>query len=187
MACSVQTLLAVLSCGAMTNEHDYSLWLTPRDAVSASLGELICGLSEIYKTPPFLPHVTLLASVSRPQAEVIARTLELALACGPFEIELGEPAFTDDYFRSLFIKVTPNPALLSAHRRARELFNMPQEPYLPHLSVLYGNLPAAEKKTIIARLNRDYPRRFTAEAIDVYLSEGKPEDWRLVESVALTA
>ncbi len=171
----------------MTHAHDYSLWLTPRGAASATLGKLICDLSEIYKTPRFPPHVTLLVPGSRLQADVVERTVELALACGRFEIVLDELAFTDDYFRSLFITVAPSLALRSLHRRAHEIFNMPQKPYLPHLSVLYGNLPANEKQGIIARLNRDYPERFTAEAIDVYISEGEPEDWRLVESVALTA
>lgn len=164
--------------------HGYSLWLRPRGTALARLSELVRELSEIYKTPRFPPHVTLLARISQSPSEIVARTRALARQCGPFQLELDRLELTPDYFQSLFIRVVPNRALEAAHWRARELFGASLESFMPHLSVLYGDLPETEKQAVIARLN-GWPTRFTVEAIDVYATEGQPEDWRLVESVAL--
>lgn len=169
----------------MTTAQGYSIWIVARGPPGERLSDIIRGFSRAYKTPCFPPHVTLLARVPHAQAETVARTRELAAALDRFEIELAEPAFTTDYFRSLFIEARPEISLLAAHRRTCELFGVSPEAYLPHLSLLYGNLPDSEKQAAIAKFGRDYPSRFTAEALDVYLTEGVPEAWRLVESVSL--
>jgi hypothetical protein len=175
----------MVNSGAMTSAQAHSLWIVPHGAAGARLGEIIRSLSHRYGTPSFPPHLTLLAHIPQSQSELVARTRKLAAELTRFDIELAEPAFTADYFRSLFIKAVPDVTLQAAHRRARELFEISPQAYVPHLSLLYGELPAFEKEAIIARLGRDYPKSFTAEAVDVYLTEGPPEDWRPVESIVL--
>lgn len=169
----------------MRQAYDHSLWISPRGVAGDVFGAIIKDLSEAFGTPYFPPHVTLLAQVSRPQAEIVSIAHELASEFSPFQIELLAPAFADDYFRSLFISAEPGNMLLAAHELAQELFRVPEEQFMPHLSLLYGDLPETEKRRIIARVGYGFPLSFTAEAIDVYATEGPPEDWRLVESIAL--
>jgi hypothetical protein len=170
----------------MTKAQGHSLWISPRGIAGDVLSAIIQNLSAMYKTPYFPPHVTLLARIIRPQSEVVALMRELSSRCNSFSVELTKPAFTRDYFRSLFLEAAPSSELLAAHRLAQALFDLPDASYSPHLSLLYGDLPEAEKNEIISSLGRGFPTRFTAEAIDVYATEGVPKNWRLVESVQLS-
>ncbi len=168
----------------MPEAHGHSLWFIPRGSAGARLKEIIRELSETFATPCFPPHVTLLARVPQPRQEVISMTRELAGEFSRFQIELTEAATTRDYFRSLFIKVVADDVLVAVYDLARTRFGFPlAAEFMPHLSLLYGDLPEAEKQGVIARLGRKYPARFTVESIDVYSTDGPPEDWQLVESV----
>jgi hypothetical protein len=170
----------------MTQAHGHSLWFTPRGGAGERFAQMIRSLSQVHQTPRFPPHITLLARVPQAQSQVVELARQLAQDCGLFEIELGEPATTRAYFQSLFIKAHMSKTLVRAHERALQLFGFPsQTGFMPHLSLLYGILPEAEKQIIIASLGRDFPVRFTAESIDVYLTKGPPEAWRLIASVPL--
>jgi hypothetical protein len=170
----------------MTQTHGHSLWFTPRGGAGERFAQIIRSLSQVHQTPCFPPHITLLARVPQAQSQVVELARQLAQDCGFFEIELGEPATTRAYFQSLFIKAYTSKTLVRAHERALRLFGFPsQTGFMPHLSLLYGILPEAEKQIIIARLGRDFPVRFTAESIDVYLTKGPPKAWRLIASVPL--
>lgn len=176
----------MVMCKTMGQAQCHSLWISPRGVAGDVFNAIVHDVSETFETPYFPPHVTLLAQVLQPQSEVVAITRELAGEFSPFQIELLAPATTDDYFRSLFISVEPGSVLLAAHGLAKELFRAPEEPYMPHLSLLYGDLSEAEKRKVIARVGVGFPIGFAAEAIDVYATAGAPEDWRLIESVPLT-
>ncbi len=178
---------ALVTCSAMIKVNCHSLWLVPRGAVHLDLGEIIRALSQRYGTPRFAPHVTLLGQTLKPRREIIAITREVASEHDAIPIELTQPAYTSDYVRSLFIEAEPSNALLAARELAVERFGMSVKyDFRPHLSLLYGDLSEAQKQAIIANLGSNFPRRFFAESIDVYATEGRPEQWRLVESVALT-
>jgi hypothetical protein len=168
--------------------HGHSLWLVPRGAAATRLATIIEDLSHAYRTPSFPPHVTLLARVTQPAHEVVLRTRSMVSAekLRRFQLRLGSLDTTRAYFRSLFIRADPSTALLTTHTRASTWFGVAQtEEFLPHLSLLYGELADKDKRSIIARLDRDYPAGYIAREIAIYATEGAPENWRLVESVAL--
>jgi 2'-5' RNA ligase len=172
----------------MITVNCHSLWLVPRGTAHLKLSEIIRALSERYGTPRFAPHVTLLGQTLKPRREIIAITREVASEHEAIPIKLMQPAYTSDYFRSLFIEAEPSNALLAARKLAVERFGLSAKyDFRPHLSLLYGDLCEAQKQAIIANLGNNFPRRFFAESIDVYVTEGRPEQWRLVESVALPA
>jgi 2'-5' RNA ligase len=172
----------------MIKVNCHSLWLVPRGTAHLKLSEIIRALSERYGTPRFAPHVTLLGRVLKPRREIIGITREVASEHKAISIKLMQPAYTSDYFRSLFIEAEPTNALLAARKLAVERFGMSAKyDFRPHLSLLYGDLCEAQKQAIIANLGNNFPKRFSAESIDVYATESRPEQWRLVESVALPA
>jgi 2'-5' RNA ligase len=169
----------------MPEAHGHSLWFTPRANAAARFAQIIHDLSQSYGTPYFPPHVTLLPRVSQARATVVELARHLAHKCRPFDIELGELATTKAYFQSLFIKAHRSKVLVQIHQLALRLFGSSQTDYMPHLSLVYGDLEEIEKKAIIAKVDHDFPVRFTAESIDIYLTEGRPEEWQLIETVPL--
>jgi 2'-5' RNA ligase len=70
---------------------------------------------------------------------------------------------------------------MSANKAAREVFNLAQQPaFMPHLSLLYGNLPSGVKERIVTSLARSFQLEFKASSLHLYLIENEPAAWRRV-------
>jgi len=80
---------------------------------------------------------------------------------------------------------TTNP-IMSANQAAREVFALAKQPaFMPHLSLLYGNLPPRVKKGIIASLSRQFELEFKVKRLHLYLIKNDPAAWRHVASCGL--
>jgi 2'-5' RNA ligase len=159
----------------------YSLWLMPTGEVRQRLAEAILDLSREYAAPVFEPHVTLAGGIVGPAQEVVSKMADLASRIRPFTVRLTEVAGLDDYFRCLFVRVAATHPLMSANKAAREVFNLAQQPaFMPHLSLLYGNLPSSVKEGIVSSLARRFQLEFKATSLHLYLIENEPAAWRRV-------
>ena len=164
----------------------YSLWLMPTGELSASLTEIIEDLSRDRPELRFEPHVTLLGGLSGSEPELSSKTREVASVIEPYQIWLDKVDYLDEFFRSLFIRVEPTRPVLEAGRKARLIFQRQQEAgYLPHLSLMYGDLPPPTKEQIISRIGREFQRQFEVYTIYLYATEGEPKYWHRVEEFPL--
>src|SRR5690606_30965655 len=133
----------------------YSLWLMPPAAVYDRFARLIDALSRRFGTPRFAPHITLASTGAELAGDAPARAAALAAELAPVPVRLLDVAHTDDYFRSLFVRAQRTPALLAAHRlAAARLGTEPAEDFMPHLSLLYGELPRDTKERLIEEIGR---------------------------------
>ena len=145
------------------------------------LARTIHHLARELDTPVFEPHVTLLANLGSGDERAHAqRSRALAARLQPWSVVLTEPSSRDEHFRCLFMQVEPTDAVMRSHAVAAALFDrVDEEPYLPHLSLVYGSFPKARKRQIIGRLPSAVRTSFTVNTI--YLLEAKstaPKDWR---------
>ncbi len=172
----------------MTEIERYALWLLPTEAVAPRYTELIHRLAERYGTPRFGPHVTLLGWVTGPEQELIARTEHLARGLRALKLRGQTIAGEPYYFRCLYIKLQRHSALLGAHERASQSFMSGYaSDYLPHLSLLYGQLPRAEKARLIAELENELPADLDVDRLQLVRITLSVQDWRPVVSHALQA
>jgi 2'-5' RNA ligase len=165
----------------------YALWLLLPPAERARFAELIRTLAQRHGTPSFEPHITLLGGIGGAQATVVAATAALAHRIAPLHIRLGEIGQRESYFQCLFVHAVLDPPLLQAHRLAREEFARRDDAeFLPHLSLVYGNLEQAQKTAIIAQLGAGLESDFLAEelALICYRKDDQPRDWRRVAAFA---
>jgi 2'-5' RNA ligase len=163
-----------------------SLWFMPTGAVSQKFSQLIVQLAEHYSSPPFPPHVTLIGSIEAHEGEIISKTQELASLLHPFPIQLTTIAYTDSYYRALFVKVDPSTEVLEAYQQARKLFPDSQKTgYRPHLSLLYGDFSAETKKEIIKEIGENFTDEFEANTLYLYLTEGTASDWQRMKAFPL--
>jgi len=162
----------------------YSLWLMPSGKLAIQLRTLIAKLSNEYLTPTFEPHVTLIGELNLPKATVIARTKKLAAQTEPFEVKLSQVANLDRYFRCVFIKAHNTKGLMNAYSAARVLFEQENaEKYIPHLSLVYGNLKSHTRQSIIRDIGEKMDVGFSAKEIYLYYTGGQPHDWRRVSII----
>jgi 2'-5' RNA ligase len=159
----------------------YSLWLMPTGEVRRRLAGTIHDLSREYAAPAFEPHVTLAGGIVGSAREVAAKMRDLARQIPPFTVRLTEVDFLDEYFRCLFVRVATTHPIMEANKAAREVFHLEKQPtFMPHLSLLYGDLPSNVKGRIIASLGRRYDPEFKARSLHLYLIKGAPQAWRRV-------
>jgi 2'-5' RNA ligase len=156
-----------------------SLWLIPPDDLATELSSIIARLSDRFSTPRFQPHVTFISRLSGSADGMRSRTADLATRLRPFDVYLTTLGYTNDYFRALFIAVDQTEPLMEAQATARRLFKQSSDqPYQPHLSLLYGHLDNSIKEAIIAEIGRDFRRTFRVTHLYLVSSEGEPAEWR---------
>jgi len=164
----------------------YSLWLMPTGEVRRRLAETILDLSREYATPVFEPHVTLAGDIVGPAREVASKMKDLARRIPPFTVRLTVVDGLDEYFRCLFVRLATTHPIMLANQAAREVFALTKQPvFMPHLSLLYGNLPRSVKKGIIASLSRQFELEFKVNSLHLYLIKSEPATWRRVASCGL--
>lgn len=164
----------------------YVLWFSPRGAVRARLRRLISRLATHYGTEAFIPHVTLLGSLVGARDDILARSESLAQRIPPFAIRLTRADMHDYFFEALLIRASHSPALMRANRLARSVFGKSgRKKFMPHVSLLYGDMPAAEKELILDRIGRSFDLAFEVRYVELWAIRGGPKQWRRVKRIPL--
>lgn len=161
------------------SDSEYSVWLMPDGELGQTLSSLISRLSREFSAPLFPPHITLIGRLTGTQEELIARSTTLATLLEPYNLALGELDHLDEYFRSLFVRIEETPPVLFANEVARQVFlRMGDPPYMPHLSLLYGDFPPETKESIIKSIGKHLDRHFRASHLYLYSTSGDTQTWR---------
>jgi 2'-5' RNA ligase len=159
------------------------------DDLHARMAQTIGELARQHGAPHFEPHITLLSSISGDESELIARAAGLARGLAPFETQLTEAGYLDEYYRCLFVRVELVPALVRAREMAQQGFYSARaaQAFVPHVSLMYANLPASKKDEILDAIGRRFDLTARIERLALYCADGTPEEWRRVASFALGA
>jgi hypothetical protein len=73
------------------------------------------------------------------------------------------------YFRSLYLLPEPSAQLMSLHQAAQRTWTAdPGWPFLPHLSLLYSDIPEEQKHPIIDTINILLPLIVRFDAIELW-------------------
>ncbi len=157
-----------------------SLWLMPEGETYERLLGLIAQLARRFSTPAFPPHVTLLPQVGdRPDADLLAASRRLAAALRPLAARLSVVEGRDEPFRCLFARAVLDEPLGVAHAVAARAFGRePDSDFFPHLSLVYGTLPAATKRQVAAEVEPLAAASFRARRLHVWRTDGPVGEWR---------
>ncbi len=159
---------------------EYSVWLIPsRNSAYAELRNAINKISYKYSTPSFEPHVTLIGRLLVPEALAIEKISAISNMVGQIKVEFDQIDRTDKYFKSLFVRVKKSDALSIAANITREAFQEKHmSEYMPHLSLMYANMPSEMKDRII----HDCKLQALVDSID-YVAMDKVSLWHTPDDV----
>ncbi len=172
----------------------HSLWMIPTGSALKVYDEIVGTTARQLGTFHFLPHVTLVAALMAPVQDVIERTRHLATLLAPYEFELDDLSQKDAYFQCVFATMKRTDAVVDANETARQVFEEKRldPPYMPHLSLIYGEFDHDRKTNeIIPKLREQLQergvdtRRLPVDAIEIWSTQGDVKDWYLVERVPL--
>lgn len=158
----------------------YTLWLMPKGQVYNKFFNLIKKLARENGGPIFEPHVTLLGDIELFGQGILKKMAELVHGQRSFPVTLKQIDYEDFFFRTLFVKAEVTEPLFSLHERAKKIFGMENiPPYMPHLSLLYGNYPVKLKEKIIKEIGRDQTAQFDVSSIHL-IKGGRVDDWQII-------
>lgn len=70
---------------------------------------------------------------------------------------------------------------MDLHNKAKEIFNMTKiPPYMPHLSLMYGNYPQALKDKIIQEIGKNQSTQFEVNSVHL-VQGGEIKDWQIIK------
>jgi 2'-5' RNA ligase len=83
----------------------------------------------------------------------------------------------------LFVHAALVEPLRKAHQAACQAFGHRREPpFMPHLSLLYGNFPRGLKEEMVTEMGPRLDVQFKVRRLHLYRTHGEPRLWRRVAS-----
>jgi len=157
----------------------HSLWLVPADPHHSRLASLIERLAKRLGTARFEPHVTLLGGFDGEPAALVRHAERLAAETPLLALHLDHLDHGERFFRCVLATVASSPDLAEAHARARAALAFdPEEPFFPHLSLVYASLPAATREAVVAKLAPDLEGlALECRELRLVRTAGRCEDW----------
>jgi len=157
----------------------YHLFLIPPEKERLELQAIITSLATGYDSISFEPHITLLARIEESdEKHLLELTKCLAKEHEPISVVLEGVGIEDAYYRALYYRVRENNALMSMHEHAIGLFKTSASaPYMPHLSLYYGNLPTLHKEAMSSALVPQKSFNFEIDSVHLYRTSGEPHQW----------
>ena len=131
----------------------YSIWLIPNGENYILLKNTIIELSHIFKGIKFLPHVTVVSNLDYSEKFLSKKIESIAKKVEPFNIEFNSIDYLDEFFQSFFISVKINNDLAYIRKIAKSFFPKMIGKYNPHLSLAYGNIESAIKKSLKSKIH----------------------------------
>ncbi len=164
-------------------KNKFSIWLRPTQNQIDDFTYIISKLSHQHGTIPFPPHITLQSAIDIDLDSIIDTCIILTKQYKKFSIPLLEVGFTESYFRNLYIKAEISKILQTLYEDFNKILKLePKEDFLPHVSLLYGNIEISSKRKIKEKLDQIMPRSFHCQRLDIYETNGKTHNWHLIQT-----
>lgn len=159
-------------------EQRFSLFLTPCAADYDYLDRMIRETSAACAAAPFEPHVTVYSG-RLVAPDLLEKGVRRAVdGVGPVSLRFAGIGFGLEYFKSLYIEFEESAALRAIHDRLkRELGEDSGYRLIPHLSLLYSEIPIAEKEALARRIVLER-EEILFDQVKVVVPRNLDEGWR---------
>lgn len=132
---------------------EHSIWLMPRADDETRFATIVHELAERFDSPIFRPHLTLVEDMPRSCDRLVPLLDELALGEERIVSAIEAVDETPLYFRSLYARFAPVPALMALKRKAVGIFGVGSlDSFVPHISLAYGVSKSADKAASVSLL-----------------------------------
>lgn len=160
----------------------YHLFLEPEEPVRTDLLDVIKEFAGVYGGPVFPPHLTLLGPIAGSEEEIVRIATALAVKGEPLTLSLGACAAEEVFFRAFFIRVENSRALTHLREQACRVFECPEAPYTPHLSLFYG-LPSETERRALFESFALPAQTVSVRALSIYRTEGSAPEWQRIARI----
>lgn len=138
---------AAVSDQEQVRKEVYSVWAIPPDEVGARLKKLMDGLRAEFGGPHFEPHITVVGAISLTPDDALAKFRSACDGVRAYNVSVDRVATGTFFYQCVYLLVHPTAEVVEASSHCTGRFGYKNStPYMPHLSLLYGDLTEDEKK-----------------------------------------
>ncbi len=163
----------------------HSIWLMPEAADAARLATIVADLSGRFDTPVFTPHLTIAGDTDRSVTVLATAIADAAREVAAFSEIVSGIETSAAFFRSFYARFAVSAPLAALKQR---LDADASEPFMPHVSLLYGPVAAGPKTEAAAQVSAaltGQPIRFDRLCVVTSGQDVPIADWRIVETAIL--
>ncbi|MQM10388.1 hypothetical protein Taro_043282, partial [Colocasia esculenta] len=155
-------ILLPFSISPAMAEAVYSVWAIPPEGVTQRLKKMMSGLRSEFGGPEFEPHITVVGATRLTREDAI-RKLRSACAAGglrTYTARISAVSRGGFFYQCVYLLVEPTPevrpqealTVMAASAHCCDHFEYEKAtPYMPHLSLLYGDLSDDVKERAVER------------------------------------
>jgi putative hydrolase of the HAD superfamily len=162
-------------------EHDMmrvAIFLAPAADDFRYADGIIGELSARLDAPLFEPHLTVCSGLCSDPGLLSGVVAEAAEVLPPLSLRVKGVGCSEAFFRTLYIEFEPDPFLNGLRERVGIMVEQPDGgTFLPHLSLLYREMPLAEKEALARRLRLNRTE-LTFDSLKVVTPANIREGWR---------
>lgn len=170
-------------------EEVYSVWALPPEPVRDRFRRIMEGLRAAYGGPAFEPHVTVVGDFRGRRSEAVKVLRAAAASVQPYTARVTGVARGSFFYQCVYILLDPTAEVVGASDHCCANFGYNRKtPYMPHVSLLYGDLTDEEKEEARKKaeeLDKDiYVLEFEISELALYRTDTTDktlESWELVE------
>ncbi|WP_267643295.1 2'-5' RNA ligase family protein [Haloarchaeobius amylolyticus] len=167
----------------------YSIWLIPDEGSPEykALDQTIGEYAEKYPdAPDFRPHITVLGGIEVERDVIESKARELTDSQTPFEVEFMSLSCSTTTYQCVFLLANPSIELLSLNQRAVEELGQENSMYVPHLSLVYSDMPLQERLDAVHSVDSEsLPNSIQISTVEVVDTGGDVPDWEPVAEYQL--
>ncbi|KAE7996334.1 hypothetical protein FH972_001065 [Carpinus fangiana] len=135
-------------------KHVYSVWALPPDDVAARLKKLMESLRSEFGGPHFEPHITVVGAISLTPDDALRRFRSACEGVKAYAASVDRIATGSFFYQCVLLLVHPTAEVVETSAHCNGHFGYKTStPYMPHLSLLYGDLTEEEKKKAEEKAN----------------------------------
>ena len=160
-----------------------SIWLIPEKNAAKKITPIISKLSAVHGSPLFEPHITLIKGI--PITKNIIKNFKIFFN-DTYSFDIRSKGINTDihYFKCIFLEIEKNKDLSELRNKSENFFKVIERTYKPHISLLYSDIPLADRKEEARNVSMDLSK-ITINKIKLYKTMGKVYSLEELASVSL--
>ncbi|KAG8086113.1 hypothetical protein GUJ93_ZPchr0010g10511 [Zizania palustris] len=174
-------------------EEVYSVWAIPPEPVRERLRGIMGGLRAAHGGPAFEPHATVVGAIRLRRSAAIEALRTAAAGIRPYTARVAGVACGDFFYQCVYLLLEPNPEVVEASDHCCGHFGYHRStPYMPHVSLLYGDLTDEEKEVArnkVEEMDKEISGlQFEISKLALYRTDTQDkslDSWELVETCHL--
>lgn len=115
--------------------NKYGFWVVPENEAYGEMQEVITKYSNEYKTPLFIPHMTIHTAVPSTDDQVVRDIKMAAENIKPFKLTVGRIESSTTPFQCVFARINTDANLLNAHLILRDTLGTKKSMCICHMQV----------------------------------------------------